>query len=77
MAWCEGWLRISEEERTPIQFETHRNCITNDLYTTVQLLDAIPAMRLAADLSHYVVDRELPCPPTPPLESLIARILAR
>ncbi len=27
--------------------ETHRNCITNDLFTTVQLLDAVPAMRLA------------------------------
>jgi sugar phosphate isomerase/epimerase len=51
----EGWLRVAEQERMPIQFETHRNCITNDLYTTVQLLDAIPAMRLAADLSHYVV----------------------
>jgi sugar phosphate isomerase/epimerase len=73
----EGWLRVAEQERMPIQFETHRNCITNDLYTTVQLLDAVPAMRLAADLSHYVVDREMPCPPTPALEALIARILAR
>jgi len=73
----EGWLRIAEQERMPIQFETHRNCITNDLFTTVQLLEAIPSMRLAADLSHYVVDRELPCPPAPYLESLIARILAR
>jgi len=73
----EGWLRVAEQERMPIQFETHRNCITNDLYTTVQLLDAIPAMRLAADLSHYVVDREMPCPPTPALEALITRILTR
>ncbi len=45
-----GWLRVAEQEGMPIQFETHRNCITNDLYTTVQLLDAIPEMRLAADL---------------------------
>ncbi len=59
----ERWLRLAEQEAMPIQFETHRNCITNDLYTTVQLLDAIPQMRLAADLSHYVVDREMPCPP--------------
>ena len=73
----EGWLRVAEQESMPIQFETHRNCITNDLYTTVQLLDAIPAMRLAADLSHYVVDREMPCPPPPQLQDLITRILAR
>ena len=73
----EGWLKVSEQERMPIQFETHRNCITNDLFTTVQLLEAVPAMRLAADLSHYVVDREMPCPPTPHLQGLIAKILER
>jgi len=73
----EGWLRVADEERMPIQFETHRNCITNDLFATVQLLDAVPAMRLAADLSHYVVDREMPCPPTDALQSLIERVLER
>ncbi len=71
------WLRIADEERMKIQFETHRNCITNDLFSTVQLLDAIPEMRLAADLSHYVVDREMPCPPPPELQALIERVLAR
>jgi sugar phosphate isomerase/epimerase len=73
----EGWLRVAEEENMPIQFETHRNCITNDLFTTVQLLEAVPRMRLAADLSHYVVDREMPCPPTPLLQSLIDQVLQR
>jgi hypothetical protein len=73
----EGWLRVAEQESMPIQFETHRNCITNDLFTTVQLLDAVPEMRLAADLSHYVVDREMPCPPPPPLQSLVTKILDR
>jgi len=73
----EGWLRVAEQESMPIQFETHRNCITNDLFTTVQLLDAIPQMRLAADLSHYVVDREMPCPPTPALQRLISKVLDR
>ncbi len=71
------WLRVAAEERMPIHFETHRNCITNDLFATVQLLDAVPEMRLAADLSHYVVDREMPCPPTPDLRALIDRVLAR
>ncbi|HXA99716.1 MAG TPA: hypothetical protein VNW05_04265 [Steroidobacteraceae bacterium] len=73
----EGWLRVAEQERMPIQFETHRNCITNDLYTTVQLLEAVPEMRLSADLSHYVVDREMPCPPPPSLEALIASLVQR
>jgi len=73
----EGWLRVAEHENMPIQFETHRNCITNDLFTTVQLLEAVPEMRLAADLSHYVVDREMPCPPTPALQALISQVLQR
>jgi hypothetical protein len=73
----EGWLRVAEQENMPIQFETHRNCITNDLFATVQLLDAVPEMRLAADLSHYVVDREMPCPPTPALQALISQVLQR
>ena len=52
------WMDMSEEEGMPIQFETHRNCITNDLFFTLNLLDSIPDMPLCADLSHYVVDRE-------------------
>jgi len=77
IAVIRDWLRVAAEEQTKIQFETHRNCITNDLFATVQLLDAVPDMRLAADLSHYVVDREMPCPPPPELQALIARVLAR
>lgn len=73
----EGWLRVAEQERMPIQFETHRNCITNDLFATLQLLAAVPAMRLAADLSHYVVDREMPCPPTAYLQAMISKVLQR
>jgi hypothetical protein len=75
VAVIEQWLRVAESSGMAIQFETHRNCITNDLFATVQLLDAVPQMRLAADLSHYVVDREMPCPPTPALSGLIGKIL--
>jgi hypothetical protein len=77
IAIIESWLRVAQEEGMPIQFETHRNCITNDLYTTVQLLEAIPQMRMAADLSHYVVDREMPCPPPPALQALVSCVLER
>lgn len=71
------WLAISRAEGMPIQFETHRNCITNDLFTTLQLLDAIPEMRMAADLSHYVVDREMPYPIPAELQGQVARVLER
>lgn len=72
-----AWLRLAAEEGMPVQFETHRNCVTNDLYSTVLLLDDIPELRLSADLSHYVVDREMPCPPTPELQGYIERVLQR
>jgi hypothetical protein len=71
------WLKISHEEGVPIQFETHRNCITNDLFSTLQLIDAIPEMRLSADLSHYVVDREMMLPLEPDLSGYVSRVLAR
>ena len=73
----EAWLRIGREEGVPLQFETHRNCITNDMFSTLLLLDAIPEMRLAADLSHYVVDREMMLPITPDYQAQVGRLLER
>ena len=71
------WLAISAEEGVPIQFETHRNCITNDLYTMLQLIEIIPEMRIAADLSHYVVDREMMQPITPEYQAMMRKVLDR
>ena len=71
------WLALAAQERMPIQFETHRNCITNDLFATLQLLEAIPEMRLSADLSHYVVDREMTQPVSPEIQSYVSRVLER
>ncbi len=71
------WLRVAREERMPIQFETHRNCITNDLFSTLLLLEAVPEMRLAADLSHYVVDREMALPISDTMRQYVRRILER
>lgn len=72
-----AWITMSEKIGVPIQFETHRNSITNDLYSTLQLLDAIPEMRLCADLSHYVVDREFWFPFSDRDSNLISRIIKR
>ena len=60
-----------------VQFETHRNCITNDLFATLLILDAIPELRLSADLSHYVVDREMMQPISAEYQDYVTRILAR
>jgi len=71
------WIEMSEQEGMPILFETHRNCITNDLFSTLLLLDAIPEMRMCADLSHYVVDREFWYPLSERDLGLMSRVLAR
>ena len=72
-----AWIAISDQEGVPVQFETHRNCITNDLFSTLLLLDAIPDMRLSADLSHYVVDREMMQPISEDYQTYVGRILER
>jgi hypothetical protein len=71
------WMAVAKQEGVPLHFETHRDCITNDLFTTVQLLDAIPEMRLCADLSHYMVDREMHFPIRPQYQALVSRVLER
>ena len=71
------WMDMADEEAMPIQFETHRNCITNDLFFTLNLLDSIPDMPLCADLSHYVVDREFWYPLSDFDQGLITRCLER
>ena len=71
------WMDMADAIGMPVQFETHRNCITNDLFTTLSLLDAIPDMRLCADLSHYVVDREFKLPLQHHETMMISRILDR
>ena len=72
-----GWIRLAAEEAVPIQFETHRNCITNDMFSTLLMLEAVPEMRLCADLSHYVVDREMMLPLSTEMQNYVARLLAR
>jgi hypothetical protein len=71
------WIEMSELVGMPVQFETHRNCITNDLFYTLQLLDAVPEMRLCCDLSHYVVDREFWYPVSADNQALIQRCIER
>ena len=56
------WIAEADDRNIPLLFETHRDSLLNDLYFTLQLLDLVPEMRLCADLSHFVVDREMRAP---------------
>lgn len=56
------WLREAQDMGIDLLFETHRDSLLNDLYYTLELLDAVPEMMLTADLSHFVLEREFQLP---------------
>lgn len=71
------WMAAADEAGLPLLFETHRDCTLNDLYYTLQLIEAVPEMRLCADLSHYVIDREMRLPLGDRDRDYVHRILER
>jgi hypothetical protein len=71
------WIGEADERNIPLLFETHRDGLLNDLYFTLQLMDLVPEMRLCADLSHFVVDRELRSPVPPRDQAYISSVLER
>ena len=52
------WQAEGEASGIPLLIETHRDSTLNDLYYTLRVLELMPELRLCADLSHFVVDRE-------------------
>ncbi len=69
------WRDDAERIGVPMLFETHRDSLLNDLFYTLQVLDAVPDLRLCADLSHFVVDREMRIPLSDTDTGYIQRIL--
>jgi hypothetical protein len=71
------WIAKAEAAGLPLLFETHRDGLLNDLYFTLQLMELVPEMRLCADLSHFVVDRELRAPVPERDQVYISAVLQR
>ena len=71
------WMADAQQAGLPLLFETHRDCTLNDLHYALQMIEAVPGMRLCADLSHYVIDREMRLPLSQTDREYIHRILER
>jgi hypothetical protein len=72
-----GWQELATTSDIPVRFETHRDRLTTDLLFTLQVIDALPDVRLTADLSHYLVGREFRYPVSDENHALIHRIIDR
>ncbi|MCW2952400.1 MAG: hypothetical protein JWQ48_1570 [Conexibacter sp.] len=70
-------LEIAAAAAVPVVVETHRDRMTTDLRFTLQLMDAVPEMRINGDLSHFVVGQEFPWPVPEDDHTLIRRVLER
>ena len=73
----EHWRSVASAYDFQVLFETHRNATLNDFFATLEILQAVPELRLCADLSHFVVDREFSLPLTPVQETYFERVLQR
>ena len=73
----ETWLAMAKAYGFPLLLETHRNGTLNDLFFTLEVLKMVPELRLCADLSHFVVDRELQIPLNETDEGYFSTILER
>ena len=71
------WMTEAQQVGQHVLFETHRDGMFNDLYYTLQVIEAVPELRLCADLSHFVVDREFRVPLSERDQRFITRILER
>ena len=76
-AVIERWLKLAAGYPFPVLMETHRNSTLNDLFYTLEVLNQVPDLRLCADLSHFVVDRELQLPLEEPDKGYFSRVIER
>ena len=70
-------MEDAAEAGVTLLFETHRDCTLNDLHYTLRLIREVPEMRLCADMSHFVLDREMRLPLSDTDRESMRSILAR
>jgi hypothetical protein len=75
--YVRAWLSAAERAGLKATIETHRDCITTDMLYTLQLMEAVPEMRICADLSHFVVGREFTWPIADEVHAQIQTVLDR
>jgi len=71
-----GWIEDAAARGLPLLVETHRASATNTLDDTVALLDALPGLRLTADLSHPIVAHGAKLPLAPDVAAMLDRVIA-
>jgi hypothetical protein len=72
-----AWRALAASAGVPVYVETHRDRMTTDLLFTLDLLDALPALELTADLSHFLVGREFAWPVCEADHAMIQAVLRR
>lgn len=75
--YVQRWIDEAQSRGITLLFETHRDSLLNDLYFTLQLIELVPEMRLCADLSHFVLDREMRAPISATDQAHINTLLGR
>ena len=75
LAIIDRLTELTAQADFPVYVETHRGRLTNDLHFMLDILDARPDLKLLADLSHYVVAREIELPVSQEVDQQIAGIL--
>lgn len=76
-ATTKKWMEISAASGITSLVEIHRNCMTNDLLFTLQLMDKIPELHMVADLSHTLVNQEFYLPLTDNAKQRISQFLTK
>jgi hypothetical protein len=71
------WWAIATDAGFRTAIETHRDRMTTDLRFTLRLMEAVPELRMNADLSHFVVGQEFAWPVGEEDHALVRRILER